>query len=209
MEGVKMKVITKNKLIPFHANSNSKNSITAKMIYDFKNNILGVVYEVQIQNLLFGCDSTYQINKSQKYLRKDDLWKTTCFEFFLKNKLSNQYLEMNLSCNNEWNLYLFKNYRERDDRADLESLQPLSITRNDLSSEDPNLSFNQGFKLEIQFPLQPLVKLIGAEHHWQFNLTAVTEYTNNTKEYWAIQHAQGQPDFHDFGSMLQFSDKLT
>lgn len=204
-----MKVITKNKLIPFYANPNSKNAINAEMTFDSENNTLSAAYEVRIQNLLFSCDSASQQNKTKKYLRKDDLWKTTCFEFFLKNKSSNQYLEMNLSCNKEWNLYLFKNYRELDGGADLESLQPLSITWSDLTSEDPNLSFNQGFKLEIQFPLHPLLKLIGAEQQWQFNITAVTEYTDHTKEYWAIQHAQRQPDFHDFGSMLQFPDKLT
>ena len=117
---------------------------------------------------------------------------------------------MNLSCNKEWNLYLFKIIANWMVERILNhcSRFPM-ITWSDLTSEDPNLSFNQGFKLEIQFPLHPLLKLIGAEQQWQFNITAVTEYTDHTKEYWAIQHAQRQPDFYDFGSMLQFPDKLT
>lgn len=210
-----MRLAVKKNLIPFQDKQKSKNMIKAEMIFDFHENTLTAVYWSYIHNLLlvnnFNALANNEINKSQKYLRKDDLWKTTCFEFFLKNKSSNQYLEMNLSCNNEWNLYLFKNYRERENKEELELIEPNLITLSHLKTQDSNTGSNTGskneFKLEIQLPLQPLLKLIKAEHHWQFNLTAVTEYTDHTKEYWAIQHAQRQPDFHDFGSMLQFPDK--
>ena len=43
--------------------------------------------------------------------RKDDLWKTTCLEFFLAIKDLSQYWEFNLSPSGDWNVYYMAAYR--------------------------------------------------------------------------------------------------
>lgn len=44
--------------------------------------------------------------------RKDELWKKTCFEFFLKNPETSAYYEFNFSTDQEWNIYAFESYRK-------------------------------------------------------------------------------------------------
>src|SRR5262245_43514508 len=43
--------------------------------------------------------------------RTDDLWKTTCFEVFLKPSLSKRYYEFNFSPSGLWAAYSFEDYR--------------------------------------------------------------------------------------------------
>ncbi len=44
--------------------------------------------------------------------RVDELWKSTCFELFLKPLDSSSYLELNFSPSSQWAAYEFAGYRE-------------------------------------------------------------------------------------------------
>ncbi|MBM3276071.1 MAG: hypothetical protein FJZ00_13040, partial [Candidatus Sericytochromatia bacterium] len=43
--------------------------------------------------------------------RRRDLWKETCFEFFLRNPRREAYWEFNLSPSGHWNVFRFAGYR--------------------------------------------------------------------------------------------------
>ncbi|MFN9067110.1 MAG: hypothetical protein ACK5V3_07770, partial [Bdellovibrionales bacterium] len=49
---------------------------------------------------------------SWESLRKDELWKATCFELFLKVPGKSTYYEFNFSTEGYWNLYEFSDYRK-------------------------------------------------------------------------------------------------
>ena len=112
--------------------------------------------------------------------RADDLWKTTCFEFFAKPKRGETYFEFNLSPSFEWAAYGFDRYRvER---------RPLALRR------DPEISITPvGFFLGAELDLDML-----GEAHACLGLSAVIEENDGTKSYWALAHPPGdKPDFHD------------
>ena len=58
-----------------------------------------------LENLL------YSDSKSVDNLREHNLWKETCFELFLKNKNSTEYIEVNISTTGSWNIYVFEDER--------------------------------------------------------------------------------------------------
>src|SRR5829696_7959044 len=44
--------------------------------------------------------------------RRDELWRTTCFEFFLAIENKAQYWEFNMSPSGDWNVYVMDAYRQ-------------------------------------------------------------------------------------------------
>ena len=49
---------------------------------------------------------------TEEVLRKNELWKKTCFELFIEKKNSNSYYEVNFSpARKHWNAYIFNSYR--------------------------------------------------------------------------------------------------
>ena len=44
--------------------------------------------------------------------RKDELWKATCFEFFIAIMDQPRYWEFNISPSGDWNVYVMDAYRE-------------------------------------------------------------------------------------------------
>ncbi len=49
--------------------------------------------------------------KSRKLLRKDNIWKKTCYEVFWSEPGKSNYWELNYSAKGEWNIYQFESYR--------------------------------------------------------------------------------------------------
>src|SRR5690606_8160391 len=45
-------------------------------------------------------------------MRKDGLWKSTCFELFAAEEGKSGYWEVNAAPNRDWNMYRFDGYRE-------------------------------------------------------------------------------------------------
>lgn len=113
--------------------------------------------------------------------RADELWRTTCFELFLKPAGGESYVELNLSPSERWAAYDFGSYRagmaERP------------------ASREPDSSIRLGSTFAIfdaAIPRDVLPALPAAA-----SFAAVIEEQGGAVSYWAIEHAAAKPDFHD------------
>jgi hypothetical protein len=112
--------------------------------------------------------------------RTDGLWKTTCFEAFVKTGNGADYLELNFAPSSQWAAYRFEGYRQG--MTNLPMANPPEIG-NDAGEDN--------FALEAEFTLPGY----WADKPLSLNLTAVIE-TVAGKSYWALKHPPGAPDFH-------------
>jgi hypothetical protein len=117
----------------------------------------------------------------QAPVRTDGLWRTTCFEAFLRPAEREAYLEFNFSPSFAWAAYGFERYREGN--------YPLP------QRVDPEIWLSPGdayTHLTAEFEVGQ--SLSGAT---LVNLSAVIEERDGTKSYWALAHPpEGPPDFH-------------
>lgn len=110
--------------------------------------------------------------------RSDGLWKTTCFEAFLRAEGEEAYREWNFAPSGQWAAYDFTAYREGRSLAEV---------------AEPYV------RLEDNFTWLALGATIAvaAGCAWQLGLSAVIEERDGTKSYWALAHPPGaEPDFH-------------
>ena len=109
-------------------------------------------------------------------VRADGLWRSTCFELFVKPEGGEEYFEFNFSPSTQWAAYRFDRYREgmRD--------QPLAVPTIELTED--------GIHVVVDLGGLPA-------GHWRVALTAVVEEQDGTKSYWALAHPSEKPDFHD------------
>ena len=112
--------------------------------------------------------------------RADELWRTTCFEAFLKPAGGEAYVELNLSPSERWNAYGFTSYRTGM------SERPMP--------REPECTMRQGSTFAI-FDAAIPVSALPAEQ-CALGLCAVIEEQGGTVSYWALAHADGPPDFH-------------
>lgn len=123
--------------------------------------------------------------------RKDELWKKTCFEIFLKDPNSTRYFEFNFSTEGYWNIYDFYDYRK-----------PQPPLRTDVFKVE-------NWKWRV-FELSVLIQNTTNILDWQVGLTAVLQPRQGQNSYWALQHAGAKADFHHFDSfsLIKRGDKL-
>lgn len=114
--------------------------------------------------------------------RADALWKTTCFELFLRPAGGDAYVELNFSPSMQWAAYAFDSYRSgmRDLPLRAPAIQPI----------EPENGAAYGLAVELDLSGLPAFPA-------QASLTAVIEEADGTKSYWALAHPTGKPDFHD------------
>ncbi|XGC79717.1 DOMON-like domain-containing protein [Bdellovibrio bacteriovorus] len=114
--------------------------------------------------------------------RQDELWKTTCLEAFLGagSEPKDSYIEINCSPNGNWNAYSFSSYREG-----MTPSAHITVRLKEKSIQDQNAVF----KIELHSTQAIATACIG--------LTAVTEFTDGEKAYWALRHPKSTADFHD------------
>ena len=111
--------------------------------------------------------------------RADELWKTTCFEAFLRGEGEDTYREWNFAPSGQWAAYDFIGYREGSTEAEVP--QPPYIRMED------NLTW---------FALGATIA-VDADETWQLGLSVVLEEKDGTKSYWALAHPDpDKPDFH-------------
>ena len=111
--------------------------------------------------------------------RADELWRTTCFEAFLRANGEDAYQEWNFAPSGQWAAYDFSAYREGATNAQVDA--PPYIRMED------NLTW-WALGATIAVP---------SGNSWQLGLCAVLEEKNGTKSYWALAHPTGdKPDFH-------------
>jgi len=113
-------------------------------------------------------------------VRADRLWRSTCFELFVKPPDRDAYREFNFAPLGAWNAYSFTAWRE--------GMQPLPVSR------APELTVRNratGFELDVVFDRA----LLGADAAL-VSLTTIIEEIDGTMSYWALVHGPGEPDFH-------------
>jgi len=148
--------------------------------------------------------------------RKDELWKTTCFELFVRDPATEAYLEFNLSPSGNWAAYAFDGYREGMCELDVAAIR--------ITTTDPR-QFALGLRAHLcglgmaeevvdamlaadeialdpppadRFVLSGLLEDGGLEFgsKCEVGISAVIEELDGTKSYWALAHPPGAPDFH-------------
>jgi hypothetical protein len=115
--------------------------------------------------------------------RKHDLWKSTCFEFFLAIKDHPHYWEFNMSPSGDWNVYHMDEYRRIGFREET-SIQRLPF---EFQNE------TRGWTLAAQVDLNPILP---ANQFLEFGITAVVQTIDRTETYWALAHPAQAADFH-------------
>ncbi|HEX9331661.1 MAG TPA: DOMON-like domain-containing protein [Anaerolineales bacterium] len=163
-------------LIPFPAQSIPEITITGQI--SRQNNLLALHYSLA-GNLAAVFLPPALLNPS----RKDELWKTTCFEFFLAIKDQPQYWEFNLPPSGDWNVYQMDAYRRINFREEA------SIQR---------LQFEVRKEAEL-FILSAAVNLSSIIHESQIlevGITAIIHTQDHNETYWALVHPAPQADFH-------------
>lgn len=120
--------------------------------------------------------------------RKYELWKDTCFEFFLGIKNSEQYWEFNLSPTGDWNVYRFDAYRQGMQEETAFTTLPFSIQ---------HLSDSMAIALDIE-----LDKIVLANQAIEVGITTVIKDRDGEVSYWALTHQGTEADFHRRDSFI-------
>ncbi len=113
--------------------------------------------------------------------RADGLWRTTCFEAFLRSAPGEGYFEFNFSPSTQWAAYRFDGYRSGM-TAVSEIAAPRIVARTGAGR----------FELDVTLDLDGLAN--GAA--WRLGLSAVIEEADRRQSFWALAHPAGKPDFH-------------
>lgn len=124
--------------------------------------------------------------------RKDELWKTTCFESFIGIPGTEAYLEFNGSPSGDWNLYLFRKYRE--------GMTPISVpvgaTPKQITRSTSELELEVKWLIPVA-ALKPGFFSMGVS---QIEIETVglsiVLCTPAATTYWALDHHGVKPDFH-------------
>ncbi|MEK6553778.1 MAG: DOMON-like domain-containing protein [Bdellovibrionota bacterium] len=174
-------MIFEHNLKPFE---NFQSQLDLKISFTFNNSIL------QFNFLLSGVDvSRLKLPSVQeKKERKDGLWQTTAFELFIGEKDSSRYIELNLAPTGDWNVYEFTSERQ--------GMKPSAV-----GLKTPFVEASLGkdsYKISGTLDLQALE----LKKPLEVSATAVLEFSDNHKEYWAIQHSGEKPDFHKRASFV-------
>ncbi|HLO29513.1 MAG TPA: DOMON-like domain-containing protein [Anaerolineales bacterium] len=163
-------------LIPFPAPNTPDLAITGKI--SLCKNVLSLQYSLagRVEDIFLPPVSTGP-------LRKDELWKTTCFEFFLAIKDHSPYWEFNLSPSGDWNVYHMDLYRRIGFREET-LIQRLPF---DFQVE------NSGYSLNVAVDLCPILT---PEENVQAGIASIIQMKDGHETYWALLHPAPQADFH-------------
>jgi hypothetical protein len=127
--------------------------------------------------------------------RQNELWQTTCFEFFLGLKGSPKYWEFNLSPAGHWNIYHFDDYRQ-------------DMTEELAFKSLPFLVKIQSDSLTLSLSLE-LETIISSTQDLEVGITTVIQSKINnliseqdSVTYWALTHVGQEADFHQRKSFI-------
>ena len=110
--------------------------------------------------------------------RKDELWRTTCFEAFLRVSGEDAYQEWNFAPSGDWAAYDFTSYREGMGNAEVGAPPYIRM-------EDNLTWWTLGATIAVP-----------SGQSWDLGLSAVLEEQDGTRSYWALAHSGDKPDFH-------------
>ncbi len=150
-------------------------------ILNLSGSIARTNHRLVLQYELFDDNSQVFMPAAKSPSRQHDLWKTTCFEFFIAVQSDRQYWEFNLSPSGDWNVYRFNDYRAGMQEETAISSLPFEIeTRSHQTSLTVELDLN----------------LLKATQSIDVGITAVIEQVDHQITYWAIEHSGTEADFH-------------
>jgi hypothetical protein len=169
----------KHRLVPHpHALPSSRIEVTAT-ISSSPNGYLSLEYAVEPATSLRIRDTPIG--------RQEGLWKSTCFELFLRPRTGG-YDEFNFAPGFAWDAYRFSDWREGMRPLPVEDAPQMVDSRLD----HRNSRFPQSYGLDIVLDMA-IVPVAGGKA----SVTAVIEEIDGTKSYWALRHAVSEtPDFH-------------
>ena len=116
--------------------------------------------------------------------RRDELWRTTCFECFYGPADGDEYIECNFALTLDWAVYRFDGYR-RGMRPS--SLSVLGMTAR-LAPDHVELC--------VFPPLERFARPDLSAPKLRLGLSAVIEAIDGSFSYWALAHPSDRPDFH-------------
>ena len=137
-----------------------------------------------------GCDAEFRLEGDISAIamplpaateRMDNLWKTTCFEFFWQPIGDASYREFSLSPSGRWACYDFDSYREGMRDAPVPSIS-VSCSQSRVGGMG-QLVLSASIAAELPVPAQVA-------------LSAVVEHADGALQYWALAFPPGKPDFH-------------
>lgn len=114
--------------------------------------------------------------------RRHELWKATCFEFFLAAEGKPGYWEFNLAPAGHWNVYRFEGYRAGMVEEGAYDALPFSVVRG-----------TGGTEVSVRVDTTGLG--IGSQT-WRMAVSAVVGEGGDRVTYWALSHPGDEPDFH-------------
>jgi hypothetical protein len=141
---------------------------------------------VATTNIWFGVGAPaarFVIAEAAEPERADELWKTTCFEAFLRPLGKQNYREWNLAPSGQWAAYDFT--ATRTGMSEGEAADPY------IRVEDNLTWWALGASIAVP-----------ADTNWELGLSAVLEEKDGAKSYWALAHPGDKPDFHDPGCFV-------
>ena len=115
--------------------------------------------------------------------RQDDLWKATCFEFFIAIQDQQRYWEFNMSPSGNWNVYAMNAYRQVNMREEVAFTQlPFEFKKT-----------NAEILLDISVDLNPIIQ---PETFLELGITTIIQTNDGNESYWALAHPGPHADFH-------------
>ena len=134
---------------------------------------------------LAGCTDSVIFPNESLSGKGRSLWEETCFEFFVRHP-EGEYLECNFSPTGQWSCFTFSGYRCGMEDVDL---------RNDPKIVVDNHS--ERFRLEVLLDLGGVGLSKYSEPDLVIAITVVLKMRDQRYCYYALDFADGQPDFHD------------
>ncbi len=113
--------------------------------------------------------------------RGNELWKETCFEFFLAKKWSKKYFEFNFSPRGNWNAYTLSSYRKIiGENEEIKSVK-ISTSKN-----------KENYRLTTEFVFHEIERY----NNLEIQLAAIIKTIDNERNFFAITHPAESADFH-------------
>jgi hypothetical protein len=130
--------------------------------------------------------SRLRIPATRASRHRDELWKHTCFEMFVRRAPNAPpYYELNASPSTEWALYSFERYGEK-----LKAVNPARPPQIGVTLDPKRL------QLDVKVDLRDL------PHAGEMGLAAVIEDTDGELSYWALKHVGPKANFHHPDSFI-------
>lgn len=126
-----------------------------------------------------------------EHQRRHEIWKSTCFEWFLKSKDQKNYWEFNANPCGDWNFYSLDDYRKN-------LSEELALAESDIHwqaamshSPMPAYHFHLTVSLHSLFSKYPQLRQTG-----RLAITSVIKLKSGEVCYFSLKHPTEKPDFH-------------